>query len=57
MKKLESTLLNMVLVLTVITLIAAGTLGTLHSVTKEPIELSKIAKQEAAIQQVLEGYD
>ncbi len=57
MKKLESTFLNMVLVLTVITLIAAGTLGTLHSVTKEPIELSKIAKQEAAIQQVLEGYD
>lgn len=57
MKKLESTFLNMVLVLTVITLIAAGTLGTLHSVTKEPIELSKIAKQEAAIQEVLTSYD
>ena len=47
----------MVVVLTVITLIAAGTLGTLHSVTSEPIALSKIAKQEAAIKAVLPEYD
>lgn len=57
MKKLESTFLNMTLVLTTIALIAAGGLGAMYKVTEEPISAAKLAKQEAAIKSVLPEYD
>lgn len=58
MAKLESSFKNMVLILTAITLFAALTLASVYSFTKEPIALSKMAKQQKAIQQVLPaGFD
>lgn len=56
MKKLKSSFLNMTLVLTAITMISAATLGAIFDVTQEPIELTKKAKMDAAIQQVLPQY-
>ncbi|GAB1415317.1 RnfABCDGE type electron transport complex subunit G [Paludibacter sp.] len=53
MAKLESTFKNMVLVLSSITLVAALALGSVYNLTKEPIEASKIAKQQNAIMEVL----
>ncbi len=55
--KLESNFKNMVLVLTIISLIAAGVLGAVYTVTEEPIAIAKAEKQQAAIQQVLNGFD
>jgi electron transport complex protein RnfG len=46
MKKLESTILNMVLVLTLVSAVAAALLGTMYEVTKEPI--AAIEKQTLA---------
>ena len=46
MKKLESSFANMVIVLTVITIIAAACLGAMNNATAEPIAASKKAKQE-----------
>ena len=57
MAKLESTFKNMVLVLTGITLFAALALGSVYSLTKDPIAASKKAKQENAIKEVLPEYD
>ena len=56
MKKLESSFTNMVIVLTVITVIAAACLGAMNNVTAEPIAASKKAKQEAAIKAVLPEF-
>jgi len=53
MKKLESTFLNMFLVLTLISVIAGAGLAAVYNVTKEPIEQANIAKQQAAIKAVL----
>lgn len=55
--KLESNFKNMVLVLTGITLVAAGALGGVYKLTEGPIAASKAAKQENAIKQVLPEYD
>lgn len=41
MKKLESSLLNMVVVLTVISVVAGGILAYVNQVTAGPIEKSK----------------
>jgi Na+-translocating ferredoxin:NAD+ oxidoreductase RnfG subunit len=49
--KLESNFRNMVVVLTLISLIAAGILGAVYTVTAEPIQQAKTAKQQQAIQQ------
>lgn len=57
MKRLESTFVNMVVVLTLITLIVAGGLGAMYMVTEEPIAEAQKAKQEAAIREVLPEYD
>ena len=57
MKKLESNFINMVLVLSTITLFAALLLASLYSITKEPIEKSKMAKEQNAIKEVLPPYD
>ncbi len=55
--KLESNFKNMVLVLTTITLVAAGSLGGVYSLTEAPIAASKKAKQEQAFKDVLPAYD
>jgi electron transport complex protein RnfG len=46
----------MVIVLTVITIIAAACLGAMNNATAEPIAASKKAKQEAAIKAVLPEF-
>ena len=56
MKKLESSFANMVIVLTIITVVAAACLGAMNNVTAEPIAASKKAKQEAAIKAVLPEF-
>ncbi len=58
MAKLESSFKNMVIVLTSIALFAALALGSVYTLTKEPIEAAKKAKQENAIKEVLPaGFD
>lgn len=56
MKKLESSFANMVIVLTVITVVAAACLGAMNNLTAEPIAASKKAKQETAIKAVLPEF-
>lgn len=56
MKKLESSFANMVIVLTIITVVAAACLGAMNNLTAEPIAASKKAKQEAAIKAVLPEF-
>ena len=53
MKKLESTFLNMFLVLTIISVVAGAGLAAVYNVTKEPIEKANLEKQQAAIKAVL----
>ncbi len=57
MAKTESTLVNMVLALLIITAIAGGALGMVYKVTKEPIAAAKMAKQQKAIEQVVPGFN
>lgn len=58
MAKLESSFKNMVIVLTGIALFAAFALGSVYTLTKEPIAASQKAKQDNAIKEVLpEGFD
>lgn len=53
MAKLESSFKNMFIVLTVISLIAAGALAGMYSLTKDTIAQSKAKKTEEAIKSVL----
>lgn len=53
MAQLESSFKNMVIVLSVIAFIAAGTLASVYEFTKAPIAASKLAKQQDAIKEVL----
>lgn len=53
MKRLESNFINMVLSTTIVALLAAGILGYVFTVTKDPIAATKKAKQEQAIKDVL----
>jgi electron transport complex protein RnfG len=55
--KKESTFLNMVVTLLVITSVAALALGGVYQLTKEPIALAKKKKQEKAIKMVLPEFD
>lgn len=55
--KKESSFINMVLTLFVVTAVAALALGAVYTATKEPIALAKKKKLEAAIQQVLPAFD
>ena len=55
MKKLESSLVNMVVVLTVIAVIAGGALAYVNSVTKEPIANIMQQKLQDGIKQVILG--
>ena len=53
MKRLESNFTNMVLSLTLVTIVAAVLLGGLYLLTEEPIEIQKRQKQQNAITSVL----
>lgn len=57
MAKTESTLVNMVLTLLIITVVAGASLGMVYKVTKEPIAMAKLAKQQKAIEEVVPGFD
>lgn len=57
MAKKESSLMTLMLSLTIITIVAASALAAVYSMTKDPIEQSKLAKKNNAIQLVLPGFD
>ena len=57
-KKIESNLLTMTLTLFIISIIAAGSLGYVYKLTKEPIELANKKKELDALKLVLpDGFD
>ena len=53
MAKLESTFKNMVLSLVIISMVAAGALAGVHTLTAETIAVQEAQKQQAAILAVL----
>jgi len=55
--KRESTFVDMLSTLLVITLVAAFTLGSVYNLTKEPIALAKQKKLEEAIRMVLPEFE
>jgi electron transport complex protein RnfG len=57
MKKKESTLVNMVVVLFIITLVAGLTLGFVNDLTLAPKARARLAKKVGAIQRVLPPFD
>jgi len=57
MAKKESTFLSMVATLFGVTLVAAGLLGSVFALTKEPIRLAELKKKNEAIQVVVPGFD
>jgi len=57
MAKTESTFRNMVLSLSLISLVAAACLGFVYEFTKEPIELSNLNKKVEAIKQVVPEFN
>ncbi|RUT77967.1 RnfABCDGE type electron transport complex subunit G [Ancylomarina longa] len=56
-EKRESTFINMVLVLFVVTLVASAALGGVYEITKEPIAAAKLAKKLNAIKEVVPAFD
>jgi electron transport complex protein RnfG len=56
MAKMQSTLKNMVLSLTLISLFASAALGFVYEFTKEPIEISLLNKKLDAIKQVVPEF-
>ena len=57
MAKKESTLINMVVSLMVVTLVASTALGFVYEFTKAPIAAAKLAKKISAIDQVVGEYE
>ncbi len=57
MKRLASTLPNMILSLGIITIGAGALLGLMYDVTKEPIQLQMTEQQQSAIKEVAPAYD
>lgn len=57
MAKKESTFLNMVLTLFLVTAVAAFTLATVFNLTEEPIAMAREAKRQNAIRQVVPDFD
>ncbi len=57
MAKKESTFMSMVATLFTVTLVAAGLLGSVYALTKEPIRLAELKKKNEAIQVVVPGFD
>ncbi|WP_321516907.1 RnfABCDGE type electron transport complex subunit G [Marinifilum fragile] len=55
--KKESTFINMVLVLFIVTLVASAALGGLYELTKKPIDAAKLAKKLKAIKEVVPEFD
>ncbi|MFA8436555.1 MAG: RnfABCDGE type electron transport complex subunit G [Marinifilaceae bacterium] len=55
--KKESTFINMVLVLFIVTLVASASLGYVYELTKGPIEAAKLAKKLKAIKEVVPAFD
>jgi electron transport complex protein RnfG len=53
----ESTFMNMLATLFGVTLVAAGLLGSVYAITKEPIRLAELKKKNEAIQVVVPGFD
>jgi len=56
-EKRESTFINMVLVLFVVTLVASAALAGVYELTKEPIAAAKLAKKLNAIKEVVPAFD
>lgn len=57
MAKKESTFMSMLATLFMVTLVAAGLLGSVYAITKEPIRLAELKKKNEAIQVVVPGFD
>ncbi|MEZ5073169.1 MAG: RnfABCDGE type electron transport complex subunit G [Bacteroidales bacterium] len=57
MAKKESTFVSMLSTLVVVTLVAAGLLGSVYALTKEPIRLAELRKKNEAIAVVVPGFD
>ena len=57
MAKKESTFLNMVTTLLEVTLVAAGLLGSVYALTREPIRLAELSKKNEAIEVVVPRFD
>lgn len=57
MAKIESTLKNMVMSLTLIAFTASAALGFVYELTKKPIEITKLKKKLEAIKSVLPAFD
>jgi len=56
-KKVKSSFINMVLTLTIITVVASLALGSVYNLTLEPIAAAKKAARERAIKLVLPAFD
>jgi len=57
MAKIESSLKNMILSLTLIALAASAALGFVYEVTRRPIEMTKLNKKLEAIKAVVPSFD
>lgn len=57
MAKRESTFMNMLMVLTLVTLIAGGSLGFVYNLTKDAIAEAKLKAQNDAISSVLPAFE
>lgn len=57
MAKTESTFKNMVLSLTLISLVASACLGFAYELTRKPIEISALNKKLDAVKQVVPGFN
>ena len=57
MAKKESSFFNMVSTLMAVTLLAAGLLGSIYAVTKEPIRLAELKRKNDAIKAVIPEFN
>jgi len=57
MVKKESTFFNMLITLFLVTFVASTALAFIYEITKGPIEMARLAKKLAAIDQVVTEYD
>jgi electron transport complex protein RnfG len=57
MAKTESSLKNMLLSLTLITVVSSASLGFVYEITRKPIEMAKINKKLEAIKAVVPSFD
>lgn len=57
MATIKSSFVNLLLTLTIVTLVAGLSLGYVYQWTKEPIAQAQMAKQLKAIESVVKGYD